>query len=48
MFIENDEYWLIQYVLIVFIATIITYIQNIIVDKLIIHNKNQWLKVFKG
>ena len=48
MFIENDEYWLSQYVLIVFIATIITYIQNIIVDELIINNKNQWLKVFKG
>lgn len=48
MFIEDDNYWLIQYVLIVIVATAITYIQNVIVDKLTENKKNQWLKVFKG
>ena len=47
-FITNDELWYIQYILILILAIIITYVQNYIVDAIMSHGKNKWLKIFKG
>ena len=47
-FITNDELWFTQYILILILAIIITYVQNYIVDAMMSHGKYKWLKIFKG
>lgn len=46
--IQNDNYWLLQYVLIVILSVIITYIQNFIVKKMMLKYEWNFLKVFLG
>ena len=48
MIIINDKLWLIQYIIIIVFSCIITYIQNLIVDRLIKKYNIKWLNIFKG
>lgn len=48
MFIEDKSYWWLQYVLIVSISVFIVWLQNKIMDFLIIKTKWKWLNIFKG
>lgn len=47
-FITNDDLWLLQYLAIIVISVVITYIQNIIVEKLMEIYNMKFLKVFLG
>lgn len=46
--ITNDNLWVIQYILIIILSVAITYIQNIIINKLIDKYEYRWLKIFLG
>ena len=48
MFIENPSYWWVQYVIIVFVSTGITWVQNKIVDCLSSKYHFKFLRIFKG
>lgn len=46
--IENDELWLIQYIIILLISICITYVQNRVVLQLMKYRRMKFLKVFLG
>lgn len=48
MFIKNNSYWWLQYILIVLIAVLSTWVQNKIIDLLFTKTKWKFLKFFKG
>ena len=48
MFIENPVFWWLQYVIIIFVSICITWIQNKVVDWLLLKFNWKLLKVFKG
>lgn len=48
LFIENPALWWLQYIIVVFVSVIITWIQNRLVDYLLSRHELKFLTIFKG
>lgn len=48
MFIEDEYYWWLQYILVVVVSVLITWLQNKIVDQILLRFEWKVFKVFKG